>query len=153
MITIKVLREAIAEIISRIPEINSVKEVSNDDRFVNQLEDHKISDNALLVVVIPYYKGFGEIDQGGFYSHFQFFILNKIDYKTTQPEEIQEKLQPVAQDFLKCFFQYAQNECKIFRNIDRDAVELLAVTNKGNCAGWEIQLTDKSHTGNDGRIG
>lgn len=152
MITIKILREAVAEIISEIPEIKSKKMVSNDDRFVDQLTNHKGADNTLLVVVIPLYNGFGTEDNGGFLSNFQFFILDKIDYKTTTPEDTQEKLQPIVQDFLLKFFSYSQSSCKIFNNIDRESIDIIAVTNKGNCAGWEIQATDKSFTGYDGRF-
>jgi|GEM_PF-2016057 len=152
MITIKTLREALAEIISEIPEIKTVKEVSNDDRFVERLTNHKNADNSLLIVVVPVYNGFGTEDNGGFLTHLQFFILDKIDYKTTAPEEAQEKLQPVVQDFLKKLFAYSHNACRIFNNLDRESIDIIAITNKGNCAGWEIQATDKSYTGYDGRI-
>lgn len=151
MITIKILREAIAEIISEIPEIKSVKEVSNDDRFVDKLEKHKGADNTLLVTVIPVYNGFGTEDTGGFLTNFQFFILDKIDYKTTSPEETHEKLQPIVQDFLGKLFAYSQNSCMIFNNIERESIDIIAITNKGNCAGWEIQATDRTYTGYDGR--
>lgn len=155
MITIQVLKEAVMEIISTIPEINTVKLVSNDDRFIDKLEKHQKADDAMLVVVIPAYKGFwnDENDNGGFVSYFQFFILNKIDYKTQEPEEEQEKLQPVMQDFLGKFFEYSKNDCKVFANLERNSVDIMAITNKGQCAGWEVQFNDETYTGYDGRFG
>lgn len=153
MITIKILREALAEITSQIPEIKTVKKVSSDDRFTDKLSAHKTADNTLLVWVIPAYNGFGEEDNGGFYSHFQFFILDKIDYKTKEPEDTQEELQPIVQDFLKKLFAYSHSACELFTDVDRENIDIMSVTNKAGCAGWEIQISDKSFTGYDGRVG
>lgn len=153
MISIVTLREALSEIVSTIPEINTVKVVSTDDRFVDKLEKHKQEDNTILICVIPAFGGFKTPEEiGGYKSYLQFFILNKIDYKTTEPEDVQTILQPLVQDFLKAFAEHTTDDCYTFGNLDWTSVAISSITNKASCCGWEIQITDKTYTGIDGRI-
>lgn len=152
MIDLKKLRETILECKEAIPEINSAKWVSSDDRLTDKLEKHKSSDNTMLLCVTPAFGGFKQdVDNGGYRSYLQFFILNKIDYKTTDPEDVQIELQPIVQTFLHTLSTKETNGCLSFRNLDWSSISVLPIANKANCCGWEVQITDKSYTGIDGR--
>lgn len=154
MILVSALREAISEICSNIPEIRNIKTVSTDDRFVKRLEEHRLIDNTMLVIVVPEYKGFKKVEEvGGYDSYLQFFFLDKIDYKTTEPEDVQQRLQPLVQDFLQYFGEHQTGGCYTFGNVDQNDVYIRPVTNKAGCCGWEVQIMDESYTGFDGRIG
>lgn len=153
MILISELREAVSEICSKIPEIKSNKTVSTDDRFVEKLEKHKKEDNEILVTVIPAFGGFMNkaTEVGGFKTYLQFFLLRKIDYKTTEPEDVQTELQSIVQNFLKEFSEHTTNGCYTFGNLEEESIKIIGVTNKAGCCGWEIQITDKTYSGIDGR--
>lgn len=154
MIDLRELREALAEIKISLPQIKTHKLVSTDDRFVDKLERHKKEDNTLLVTVMPAFKGFvaeEKNDLGGFRTYLQFFILNKIDYKTEEPEDVQIELQPLVQDFIKALAEHETNDCYTFGNMDWSSISIMGVTNKASCCGWEIQIDDQTYSGIDGR--
>lgn len=152
MVDLKKLREVLVECKQTIPEINSVKWVSSDDRLTDKLENHKKTDNTLLMCVTPAFGGFKQdSDNGGYRSYLQFFILNKIDYKTTEPEDVQVELQPIVQAFIGSLANSNTDGCPTFRNLDWASISILPITNKASCCGWEVQITDKTYTGIHGR--
>lgn len=150
MISLKELREALAEVKTLVPELKKIERVATDDQFVNALNEHKNSDNALLVSVTPSYNSFGNEGFQGYKSYLQFFILNKIDYKKTKPVDEQEKLQPIALKFVEALYDYGDEDCKLLGGLDFENYKLLPVTNIAECCGWEIQIDDQSYSGIDG---
>lgn len=155
MILLSELREAITEICATIPEIHKNKTVETETAFANELRDHAAADNTMLLCVAPEYHGFKTKDDvPGYYTFLQFFILNKIDYKKTKTIDEITLLQPIVQKFLSAIEDYMnENDCPFFGNIDMNDNVIRTHTNDASCCGWEIQLTDKTYTGFDGRTG
>ena len=155
MITILQLREAIAEIVSQIPEINKVRFVIDDDQLADTLEKFKNEQNTMLVCLVPTYQSFGENeDITGYISFLQFFLVDKVDYKVFGSEdeftEIFIKIQAIVTDFIGRLFEYQIGECLVFGNLQQNSVVIRPVRNKAMCNGWEIQLDDKTYSALDG---
>lgn len=148
MMTIKTLREAIAEIDSKIPEIKSSKFVFNDSQMANKLSRHTREQNAMLVTVCPSYVGFDGLDEdaSGFITYFQFFILSKIDNKITKEEDEVEQLQEVVQKFLLALREHQTNDCETFGNITQGAVKIDPVYDLSQLCGWTITMQDETYT-------
>lgn len=155
MITIRQLREAIAEITSQIPEIRKVRFVVNDDQLADTLEKFKDSENTMLVCLVPTYQSFAQNeDLTGYVSFLQFFLVDKVDYKKLKSEddftELFIKIQDIVNTFISGLFTYQQGECLVFGNLQYDSLVIRPVTNKAQCNGWEIQLDDRTYSGIDG---
>lgn len=155
MITIRQLREAMAEIVSEIPEINKIRYVDDDDQLADRMEKHKESDNTMLVCLVPNYTGFGENeDITGYMSYLQFFLLDKVDYKKFKNDDdylnVLIKIQDIVSDFMRVLFDYQVGECLLFGNLKHETLVIRSVRNKAQCMGWEIQVDDKTYSGPDG---
>ncbi|PIE50758.1 MAG: hypothetical protein CSA38_01980 [Flavobacteriales bacterium] len=144
MIDIKSLREGIQEVVSQIPEINKTRFVVTDDQLADALDKHKKADNALLLCLIPTYQSEGTMDNPRMMSYFQFFILDKVDYKQIKNEgqylDIFIKLQEVVKKFISSLLDYKQGDCWVFENLKEDTLLIRPVHNKAQCNGWEIQI-------------
>lgn len=155
MITIRQLREAMAEIVSQIPEIHKVRYVDDDDQLADRMEKHKESDNTMLVCLVPNYTGFGDNeDITGYMSYLQFFLLDKVDYKKFRNDDdyldVLIKIQDIVSDFMRVLFDYQIGECLLFGNLKHETLVIRSVKNKAQCMGWEIQVDDKTYSGPDG---
>lgn len=156
MITIRQLREAIAEIVSTIPEINKTRFVVSDDQMANTLETFKNSENTMLVCLVPTYQSFAsDEDITGYVSFMQFFLVDKLDYKTKSEDDFTEvfiKIQEIVQTFILKLFEYQIGDCLVFGNLQQNSIVIRPVLHKAQCNGWEIQIDDKTYSGIDGLI-
>lgn len=155
MITIRQLREAMAEIVSEIPEINKVRFVIDDDQLADTLDKFKPEDNTMLVCLVPTYQSFADTeDITGYLSFLQFFLVDKVDYKKFASEdaftELFIKLQELASTFIGKLFDYQKGECLVFGNLQHNSLVIRPVRNKAQCNGWEIQLDDRTYSAIDG---
>lgn len=155
MITILQLREAIAEIVSQIPEINKTRFVIDDDQLADTLSEFKTTENTMLVCLVPTYQSFAnDEDLTGYMSFLQFFLVDKVDYKTFKSEDeftqIFIKIQSLVSAFIGKLFEYHNGECLLFGNLQHDSLVIRPVRNKAQCNGWEIQLDDKTYSAIDG---
>ena len=155
MITIKQLREAMAEIVSEIPEINKIRFVIDDDQLADTMEKFKNTENTMLVCLVPTYQSFAENeDITGYISFMQFFLVDKVDYKTFPSEdaftELFIKIQEIAFNFIGKLFEYQIGDCLVFGNLQPNSLVIRPVRNKAQCNGWEIQIDDKTYSGIDG---
>lgn len=155
MITIRQLREAMAEIVSEIPEINKIRFVIDDDQLADTMEKFKNTENTMLVCLVPTYQSFAENeDITGYISFMQFFLVDKVDYKTFPSEdaftELFIKIQEIAFDFISKLFDYQIGACLVFGNLQHNSIVIRPVRNKAQCNGWEIQIDDKTYSGIDG---
>ena len=155
MITIRQLREAMAEIVSEIPEINKIRFVIDDDQLADTMEKFKNTENTMLVCLVPTYQSFAENeDITGYISFMQFFLVDKVDYKTFPSEDVFTelfiKIQDITSDFIGKLFEYKIGECLVFGNLQPNSLVIRPVRNKAQCNGWEIQIDDKTYSGIDG---
>lgn len=146
MIDIKTLREKIAEVRVDIPEIKRVEFLVTDDELANIMGDHKKEENMLLCVVVPSYGGFGEEDDSGFKSYFQFFICEKVDLKVFKNQndyiETLQRISEVVKPFMKKMF--ARENC-LAMDLDRDSLSIDVFTRKSQCMGYAIEVEDKTY--------
>lgn len=145
MIDILSFREAIVEIVSQIPEINKTRFVVTDDQLADYLNEHKKQENTLLMCLVPTYQSFGEKDAIKMTSYFQFFILEKVDYKEMKNEDdflqVFIRTQRVLRHFMKTMIEYQQGDCSYpFEDLKENTIVIRPVRNKAQCNGWEIQI-------------
>ena len=101
--------------------------------------------------MVPSAQGFGESDNFGFMSFYQFFILKKTDYKKLKSSkeflQIFKDSQPITVDFFyKLIASVDENGCKIFQDMNFNSVLIKPTRYKAQHNGWEIQIDQKSWT-------
>ena len=80
MLTIDNLETVVDAIVATIPELEQeVQYVIDDDQLTEKADAYK-GDKHLLLCLVPSAQGFGEIDNSGFISFLQFFVLKKTVY-------------------------------------------------------------------------
>lgn len=147
MITVKQLREAVAEIVAQIPEIRTSKFVFNESQLTDKLSKHRVVDNAILLTVCPSYQGFDGTDEdvSGYVTYFQFFILSKIDNKTIDEADVVAELQPLVHSFLAQFRLHGSGECVTFGNVEQGSLKIDPIINLSQCCGWVITMNDSTY--------
>lgn len=147
MITPEELRLHCERAASLTEGINRTIFVATDDRRANELLEHKATQNALLVIIMPNYNGFGTEDQGGWQTFIQLELLEKTDMKTDKPEAVQEKLFPVLQNFLHQLFRGDfLDPCSPFRLTEYGTLDVQPITNVNQCHGWHLTFVIEQNT-------
>lgn len=148
MIDPNTLRESLIEATQNVSAIKKRHVVATDDEFVEFLGDHKTSDNLLLVAVLPAYGGFGEEDASGAISYMQFFVLEKVDYKSMKNQDeylaVFQRTLEAARQFLVEMFNINLLNCTQ-EQLQYD-FQIRAVSRKAQCNGYEIQIDSKAYT-------
>ncbi|KFF26862.1 hypothetical protein [Chryseobacterium vrystaatense] len=150
MIEPNTLREIVAEMRTDLPEVKSVKFVVDDDELAAELKDHSVTDNMILVVVLPSFNGFGKEDESGMRSFLQFFLMEKVDTKTfkTQDQYIDlfQRILVVVKKFLrKLFSSDDENRNCLAMTLDYSSLKVNALTKKSQCNGWMIEVDEEKH--------
>ena len=108
MIDPNTLREKVSEMKASVIEIQSVQFVVDDDELSSKLTDHGVKENMFLGVVLPSYDGFGKEDESGYRSFLQFFIMEKVDYKTLKGQEYIDNYINIIQLFVVYIYSVFQ---------------------------------------------
>ena len=151
MLTIDNLETVVDAIVATIPELEQEVEYVVDDDQLAEKADAYTGGKNLLLCLVPSSQGFGEIDNFGFISFLQFFILKKTDYKKIKSKKdflkIFKDSQPITLDFFKKLVSSEdENGCKIFQDMNFNSVLIRATRYKTQHNGWEIQIDQKSWT-------
>lgn len=148
MIDPNTLKESLIEATQNVPAIKKRHVVATDDEFVEFLSDHKTGDNLLLVAVLPAYGGFGEEDASGAISYMQFFVLEKVDYKSFKNQDeylaVFQRTLEAARQFLVEMFNINLLNCTQ-EQLQYD-FQIRPVSRKAQCNGYEIQIDSKAYT-------
>ena len=148
MIDPNTLRESLIEATQNVPAIKKRHVVATDDEFVEFLGDHKTGDNLLLIAVLPAYGGFGEEDASGAISYMQFFVLEKVDYKSMKNQDeylaVFQRTLEAARQFLVEMFNINLLNCTQ-EQLQYD-FQIRPVSRKAQCNGYEIQIDSKAYT-------
>lgn len=148
MIDPNTLRESLIEATQNVSAIKKRHVVATDDEFVEFLSDHKTGDNLLLVAVLPAYGGFGEEDASGAISYMQFFVLEKVDYKSMKNQDeylaVFQRTLEAARQFLVEMFNINLLNCTQ-EQLQYD-FQIRPVSRKAQCNGYEIQIDSKAYT-------
>lgn len=148
MIDPNTLKESLIEATQNVPAIKKRHVVATDDEFVEFLGDHKTGDNILLVAVLPAYGGFGEEDNAGAISYMQFFVLEKVDYKSMKNQDeylaLFQRTLEAARQFLVEMFNINLLNCTQ-EQLQYD-FQIRPVSRKAQCNGYEIQIDSKAYT-------
>ena len=148
MIDPNTLKESLIEATQNVPAIKKRHVVATDDEFVEFLGDHKTGDNLLLVAVLPAYGGFGEEDASGAISYMQFFVLEKVDYKSMKNQDeylaVFQRTLEAARQFLVEMFNINLLNCTQ-EQLQYD-FQIRPVSRKAQCNGYEIQIDSKAYT-------
>ena len=151
MLTIDNLETVVDAIVATIPELEQEVEYVVDDDQLAEKADAYTGGKNLLLCLVPSSQGFGEIDNFGFISFLQFFILKKTDYKKIKSKKdflkIFKDSQPITLDFFKKLVSSEdENGCKIFQDMNFNSVLIRATRYKTQHNGWEIQIDQKAWT-------
>lgn len=150
MIDPQTLAEHIVESTTDIPAIKRREVLVTDDELVELLNDHKETDNIMLVAVLPSYGGFGEEDNSGAISFMQFFILEKVDYKKFKNRDayiaVFQRTLTAAVAFLDAMFNLEILNCSS-EKLQYD-FQIRPISRKAQCNGYEIQIDSKAYTDN-----
>ena len=148
MIDPNTLKESLIEATQNVPAIKKRHVVATDDEFVEFLSDHKTGDNLLLIAVLPAYGGFGEEDASGAISYMQFFVLEKVDYKSMKNQDeylaVFQRTLEAARQFLVEMFNINLLNCTQ-EQLQYD-FQIRPVSRKAQCNGYEIQIDSKAYT-------
>lgn len=148
MIDPNTLKESLIEATQNVPAIKKRHVVATDDEFVEFLGEHKTGDNLLLVAVLPAYGGFGEEDASGAISYMQFFVLEKVDYKSMKNQDeyiaVFQRTLEAARLFLVEMFNINLLNCTQ-EQLQYD-FQIRPVSRKAQCNGYEIQIDSKAYT-------
>lgn len=148
MIDPNTLKESLIEATQNVPAIKKRHVVATDDEFVEFLGEHKTGDNLLLVAVLPAYGGFGEEDASGAISYMQFFVLEKVDYKSMKNQDeylaVFQRTLEAARQFLVEMFNINLLNCTQ-EQLQYD-FQIRPVSRKAQCNGYEIQIDSKAYT-------
>lgn len=148
MIDPNTLKETLIEVTQNVPAIKKRHVLVNDDEMVEFLGDHKAGDNILLLAVLPTYSGFGEEDAAGAISYMQFFVLEKVDYKSFKNQDeyvaVFQRTLEAARQFLVEMFNINLLNCTQ-EQLQYD-FQIRPVSRKAQCNGYEIQIDSKAYT-------
>ena len=151
MLTIDNLETVVDAIVATIPELEQEVEYVVDDNQLAEKADAYTGGKNLLLCLVPSSQGFGEIDNFGFISFLQFFILKKTDYKKIKSKKdflkIFKDSQPIVIDFIKKLIESRDIDgCKIFKELNYDSILIKPTRYKTQHNGWEIQIEQKEWT-------
>ncbi len=148
MIDPNTLKESLIEATQNVPAIKKRYVLVTDDELVEKLSDHKDADNIMLVAVLPSYGGFGEEDNSGLISYMQFFILEKVDYKSFKNQDeylaVFQRTLEAARQFVVEMFGINLLNCSA-EQLQYD-FQIRPISRKAQCNGYEIQIDSKAYT-------
>lgn len=148
MIDPNTLKESLIEATQNVPAIKKRHVLVTDDEMVDFLGEHKAGDNILLLAVLPTYGGFGEEDAAGAISYMQFFVLEKVDYKSFKNQDeylaVFQRTLEAARQFLVEMFNINLLNCTQ-EQLQYD-FQIRPVSRKAQCNGYEIQIDSKAYT-------
>lgn len=147
MIDPNTLREKVAEMKSSVIEIQSIQFVVDDDELSSKLTDHGVKENMFLGVVLPSYDGFGKEDESGYRSFLQFFIMEKVDYKTMKGEDyinVFQRTLMVAKKMIRFFFGVDGERC-LSMDLDYNSLKVYPVAKKSQCNGYVIEIDEEKY--------
>ncbi|MCX8533095.1 hypothetical protein OEA66_12110 [Chryseobacterium sp. KC 927] len=131
-----------------VSEIKSVKFVVDDDELSLELTSHSGKENMLLGVVLPSYDGFGKEDESGIRSFLQFFVMEKVDYKTfkTQEEYIDvfQRTLLVARKMITYFFGVNGENC-LSMDLDYNSLKVYPISKKSQCNGYVVEIDEEKY--------
>lgn len=152
MIDPNTLKESLIEATQNVPAIKKRHVLVTDDEMVDFLGEHKAGnkpgDNILLLAVLPAYGGFGEEDASGAISYMQFFVLEKVDYKSMKNQDeylaVFQRTLEAARLFLVEMFNINLLNCS--KEELQYEFQIRPVSRKAQCNGYEIQIDSKAYT-------
>lgn len=150
MISPVILKELLIEATALIPSIKKREVLVSDDELVELLGEHKAPDNIILVAILPTYGGGGDEDEANITSYMQFFLLEKVDYKSFKNKDeylnVFERTLAAAVDFLTQIFTATGRTC--MDEVLQYDYQIRPVSRKAQCNGYEIQIDSKAFTDN-----
>ncbi|MGV0927178.1 hypothetical protein ACTS9K_08440 [Empedobacter sp. ULE_I145] len=125
--------------------VNSFKMTQDESEVVANLQSHKVTDNHLLVIMIPSMdsKKSDSVDNIQFRNLMQFLVLEKRDPKLPKNNQedmfIYKRTQETLNNILEYFFQHFGDDdsnCEMFRKLDVSSFEIDPVKGVSDCFGW-----------------
>lgn len=152
MLTINRLREFVAEVVATMPQINSGKVVVTKEEISKFMRDHDISDNTLLIGIVPEHDVAGNEDAWMVENDLGFYLLDKTDYSEHDHDsylDIFAKTQQIAFDFVQLITirNYDKNStiCGLFQNIDDVSFPITPVKALDGCNGYFVGINFDTH--------
>lgn len=136
------LRSYLQDIENNIPAINRNRMVIDKSQLTKFLNDHKTTDNYLLIGVVPDMSGKGsDPDNFKLMNTTQIMVLNK----TTSSELNYEQLYQLFEDvysvielIVKKMLKDATTGCNDMRMLNMQSIQIQPVWNESSCNGWKI---------------
>ncbi|WP_396153714.1 hypothetical protein [Flavobacterium sp.] len=145
MLRVNQLRTLLQECQDEIPGINRNELVLDDSELTNFLKDFKVTDNCMLIGVMPQFNVKGQEDSIQFVNQLQFMVVKKSadkDFKN-QDEYLQMFHDTQALMMLlvgKLLGEKLEDLCGDFSNIVEESISIYPVWRKAQCNGWALEI-------------
>jgi hypothetical protein len=145
MLRVNQLKTLLQECQDEIPGINRNELVLDDSELTNFLKDFKVTDNCMLIGVMPQYTAKGQEDSIQFVNQLQFMILKKSadkDFKNQDDylDMFQETQGLMVLFVEKLFGEKVEDLCGDFSNIVEQSISIYPTWRKAQCNGWTLEI-------------
>lgn len=124
--------------------INRNKLVVDDSQLTNYLQNHRRSDNAMLIGVLPEFgANASDPDNFLFRASTMLMVLNKTNYSAENYDsyfQIFEDTYIIAEKIVKKLLTDSMAGCTYLRYLQPQSIQIVPVWNKSECEGWSIQF-------------
>jgi hypothetical protein len=145
MLRVNQLRTLLQECQDEIPGINRNELVLDDSELTNFLKDFKVTDNCMLIGVMPQFNVKGQEDAIQFVNQLQFMVLKKSadkNYKNQGEylDVFQETQGLMILLVQKLFGEKMEDLCGDFSNVMEESISVYPVWQKAQCNGWALEI-------------
>ncbi len=141
------IKAILVDMQTRIATINKNELVVDDSQLTKSLEALKVSENFLLLGMIPEYQLQGTQDSLKYNSQLMFMFLKKTNSKNTSPKELNDILQETlqaAKEFMEILLSEKSGDegdfCGIANELNENSIRIYPIWNKSECNGWGLDI-------------
>ncbi len=141
------IKAILVDMQTRIATINKNELVVDDSQLTKSLEALKVSENFLLLGMIPEYQLQGTQDSLKYNSQLMFMFLKKTNSKNTSPKELNDILQETlqaAKEFMEILLSEKSGDegdfCGLANELNENSIRIYPIWNKSECNGWGLDI-------------
>ena len=145
MIKVNQLKSLLLESQTEIEGLNKNLLLLDDSELTNFLKDLKISENCVLIGIMPQFVPKGTEDSIRFISQLQFMILKKSADKDFKNQDEYLQMFADTQDLMglfvaKLFGEKMEDLCSGTAEYIEESLSIYPVWRKAQCNGWALEI-------------
>ncbi len=145
MIKVNQLKSLLLESQTEIEGLNKNLLLLDDSELTNFLKDLKISENCVLIGIMPQFVPKGTEDSIRFISQLQFMILKKSADKDFKNQDEYLQMFADTQDLMelfvaKLFGEKMEDLCGGTAEYIEESISIYPVWRKAQCNGWALEI-------------